>query len=406
MATHDGQEQGPGPGERLSRAREAMGRSPQDMSDELRLSVDQVRSLEAEAFHRLPGEAYVRGYLRNYAAAVGIPPEEVMAAYDQLPEGSGETGDEDESPLVPAPERPLIEHPWRVVWVSLALLLVVTVVTLWLVGESQEPALLNQSSSSSGTESTAAKVSSEVEEDAAARADESEATPEPTAEEEEGSGGGEGSVASDSPSSPDPEPPSENQQLVESPPPPQDTAPAGGTDAEGEASGEEEAGDQSQTAGETAEAPRPEGDVLTGPGLEGPSLPELPGRNGDEQAVKPEDLETLRVHTWADSWLEVADDRGRTLLRRLVKEGRDVRLYGKAPFQVKVGNAAGVQLYFEGEPLGPLGGRGEVVGLNVDADSPTIPESEVAPHGPPDQGGEAGSSREPAPMDENGAGAS
>ncbi|MFB6261356.1 MAG: RodZ domain-containing protein, partial [Thiohalorhabdaceae bacterium] len=136
-----------------------------------------------------------------------------------------------------------------------------------------------------------------------------------------------------------------------------------------------------ETESQTAATSRPEGTALTGPGLEAPRLPELPGRNDDDQQAQPGDLQTLRVHTWADSWIEVADDRGRTLLRRLVKEGRDVRLYGEAPFQVKVGNAAGVQLYFEGEPLTPLGDQGEVVSLNVDGESPTVAESEVAPPG-------------------------
>lgn len=357
MATEEGQEQGPGPGEQLRRAREAMGRSLEDISEELRLSVDQVRSLEAEAFHRLPGEAYVRGYLRNYAAAVGIPPEEVMVAYDQECEGSGESSREEESPLVPAPERPLIEHPWRVVWVSLALLVVVTVVTLWLVGESRRPALTEQPASADSQSS--APTASPAAEEPLPKDQEEEPSPEIAADQEGGPNGG-------------------SQESAEA----GASAEEGGTENGGaNGAGEEEAETGSQEGeaeSQTAAAPRPEGPVLTGPDLEGPSLPDLSGRSGEEEPAQSGDLETLRVHTWADSWLEVADDRGRTLLRRLVKEGRDVRLYGEAPFQVRVGNAAGVQLYFEGAPLPPLGGPGEVVGLRVDADSRTIPESEVA----------------------------
>jgi hypothetical protein len=56
-----------------------------------------------------------------------------------------------------------------------------------------------------------------------------------------------------------------------------------------------------------------------------------------------------------------------------------------------------VQLYFEGKPLAPLGDPGEVVRVNVDADSETIPESEVSrpPGLSSGEGGEADPSQSP-----------
>jgi cytoskeleton protein RodZ len=347
-----------GPGEQLRRAREAMGRSPGDLAEELRLTVEQVHALEADDFARLPGEAYVRGYLRNYAAAVGLSPDEVMAGYEQRPTDTGEPPDENDTPLIPEPERPLIEHPWRVVWVSLALLVVVSVFTVWLVGESREPVVPDQA------EAPAGESAGPEQPDAGQGLASDTAEDVPTSGTSGPGGEGEGGAPSS----------------------PQAVAPAA-------------------SAGED-QALGLQGPTLTGPGLEEPSFPELPDPTGNGPSASPDELQTLRVHTWAKSWLEVADDRGRVLLRRLVPEGRDLRLYGQAPFQVKVGNAAGVQLYFEGAPLPSLGRPGQVVRLNVDADSRTIPESEV---GPPealaearrageasDQGGGAGPGADPS----------
>jgi cytoskeleton protein RodZ len=365
-------EQGEGPrlGDRLQQAREAMGRSLDDMAEELRLTADQVQALEAEDYRKLPAEAYVRGYLRNYAAALGLPPEDLIAAYEQRPVGS-QKGDEDEAPLIPEPEKPLIEHPWRVVWISLALLVAVSVFTIWLVGESQEPRLADQGDGpgkpSATQQDQAASGEGRAETGGAEPEDRQvngQAAPEEAAAEPE---------TSDSPATDKGQGAGESASLPAKPP--EADMPATAPNA--------------SLPGPALETPRLDGPTLSGPELEEPSQPEVAVRGDQGSEMNPEDLQGLRVHTWAKSWLEVADDRGRVLLRRLVPEGRDLRLYGQAPFQVKIGNAAGVQLYFEGKPLAPVGGAGEVVRLNVDADSPTIPESEVAPPASFRQTGEA-----------------
>ncbi|HKJ72339.1 MAG TPA: helix-turn-helix domain-containing protein [Gammaproteobacteria bacterium] len=349
MAEDQEQVEGVGPGERLRRAREAMGRSREDMAEALRLTVEQVEALEAEDYSRLPGQAYVRGYFRNYAAAVGLAPEEVAAQVEQRPAGGG-PAEENDTPLIPEPEKPLIEHPWRVVWISLALLVVVSVVTVWLVGESRGPAMPEQTASRSGQAGAQTAAGG-----GPAAAGESAR---PAGGEADG-GAPSGEVASAG----------------------GDAASAGGEPAGGGASATAPTRSATAAAGSgSAEgAARPQGPTLSGPGLDDSALARLPGSEQPRQPAMPEDLQTLRVHTWAKSWLEVADDRGQVLLRRLIPEGRDLRLYGKPPFQVKAGNAAAVQLYFEDKPIRPLGAPGQVVRLNVDADTRTIPESEVAP---------------------------
>lgn len=59
----------------------------------------------------------------------------------------------------------------------------------------------------------------------------------------------------------------------------------------------------------------------------------------------------LIVRTSAESWIEVVDAREQTLLSRTVQPGETVGLDGTPPFRVRVGNVAGTQLLFRGEPV-------------------------------------------------------
>jgi cytoskeleton protein RodZ len=57
------------------------------------------------------------------------------------------------------------------------------------------------------------------------------------------------------------------------------------------------------------------------------------------------------VRTIAESWIEVLDARGQTLLSRLVQPGEAVGLDGAVPLRVTIGNASATQLSFRGKPL-------------------------------------------------------
>lgn len=70
-----------GIGERLRNAREARGWSLADVAELTRVRVVFLEAIEEERFDRLPGKTYVRGFLRTYAAALGLNPEELFDAY-------------------------------------------------------------------------------------------------------------------------------------------------------------------------------------------------------------------------------------------------------------------------------------------------------------------------------------
>lgn len=72
----------PGPGAELRRAREAAGLSVGELASRLHLGVTLIEDLEGDRYDSLPQPAYVRGYLRAAARALNIDAAPLIAAYD------------------------------------------------------------------------------------------------------------------------------------------------------------------------------------------------------------------------------------------------------------------------------------------------------------------------------------
>lgn len=70
-------------GPTLALARERAGLSVQDVAARLRLSVQQVRALEAGSLSELPVAAYVRGFIRSYARVVHLDAEPLLADFNR-----------------------------------------------------------------------------------------------------------------------------------------------------------------------------------------------------------------------------------------------------------------------------------------------------------------------------------
>ncbi|MFL6651671.1 MAG: RodZ domain-containing protein [Sulfurifustaceae bacterium] len=75
-------------GERLRQARGERGLSIEDVAASLRLAPRIVAALEDDAYDRLPGPTYVRGYLRGYALMLGLSPQQLIDAFNKLPQAS------------------------------------------------------------------------------------------------------------------------------------------------------------------------------------------------------------------------------------------------------------------------------------------------------------------------------
>ena len=57
----------------------------------------------------------------------------------------------------------------------------------------------------------------------------------------------------------------------------------------------------------------------------------------------------LQVHATAQSWVEIADARGKALLARVVQPGESIAIDGDLPMKLKIGNSGVTQLTFRGE---------------------------------------------------------
>ncbi|MET0792620.1 MAG: helix-turn-helix domain-containing protein [Polyangiaceae bacterium] len=65
----------------LRQLREGKSLSIEEISRTTRMPASSVERIEADRFDELPGEVFVRGFLKSYARALGVPAEEVLARY-------------------------------------------------------------------------------------------------------------------------------------------------------------------------------------------------------------------------------------------------------------------------------------------------------------------------------------
>jgi cytoskeleton protein RodZ len=70
-------------GEFLRRERELRHISLDDVAERTKISRRYLEAIEDERFDRLPGETFVRGFIRSYAQSVGLDPEDTLLIYSQ-----------------------------------------------------------------------------------------------------------------------------------------------------------------------------------------------------------------------------------------------------------------------------------------------------------------------------------
>ena len=68
-------------GEHLRRLRVEKRMSVAEVSRSTRVPASSVERIEADRFDELPGEVFVRGFLRAYARALSVPADDVLALY-------------------------------------------------------------------------------------------------------------------------------------------------------------------------------------------------------------------------------------------------------------------------------------------------------------------------------------
>ena len=68
-------------GSYLREARESLGLDLREASQQTRIALNFLKAIEDEDFAKLPGEVFVKGFLKNYARFLHLPEEEVMKRY-------------------------------------------------------------------------------------------------------------------------------------------------------------------------------------------------------------------------------------------------------------------------------------------------------------------------------------
>jgi cytoskeletal protein RodZ len=68
-------------GQYLRKHREAKRMSIEEVSRATRVPASSVERIEADRFDELPGEVFVRGFLKSYARSLALAPEEVLARH-------------------------------------------------------------------------------------------------------------------------------------------------------------------------------------------------------------------------------------------------------------------------------------------------------------------------------------
>jgi cytoskeletal protein RodZ len=68
-------------GNYLRQQREAKGMSIEEVARATRVPMSSVERLESDQFDELPGEVFVRGFMKSYARAVALDSDDVLARY-------------------------------------------------------------------------------------------------------------------------------------------------------------------------------------------------------------------------------------------------------------------------------------------------------------------------------------
>jgi cytoskeletal protein RodZ len=68
-------------GQYLRRQRESKQMSIEEIARSTRVPMSSVERIESDQFDELPGEVFVRGFLKSYARSLGVSSDDVLAKY-------------------------------------------------------------------------------------------------------------------------------------------------------------------------------------------------------------------------------------------------------------------------------------------------------------------------------------
>ncbi|MGE0748579.1 MAG: helix-turn-helix domain-containing protein [Rhodospirillales bacterium] len=372
-------------GAMLREVRMSQQRDLHDLAGELRIRHVYLQAIEDGRLNDLPGAAYAVGFLRNYAEYLGLNAEDVLGRYRQTDTNLSRH----QALIMPAPT-----EEGRLPTGSI--LLVAAIIALsayggWYYVSSQGrdpveviaevPARLaaliglgNAADGMSGTEAGARSISTRIETAASegfgSREEETPPPPPP------------GSPPAAPPPSAALTPLPAPMQAPPAPPPPAVAAPApphapSGVPAAPPADRGGLAALQPLPSASTPPASRGESLVreTTPPPMLPPPRAASPGEAAAAPALRPADpppgqaASRVTLRAVADSWVELRSREGGIILSRVIPGGETYRVPLSSGIVMTTGNAGGLEIVVDGQPLPPLGPQGAVMrGVALDAD--------------------------------------
>lgn len=119
-----------GIGATLRQARENQGRSREDVAAALRARVTQVQALEDEHFELFGGDVYAKGFVKIYAAELGLDPQPLLETYRQQFASDDARPSALMSDASASPRAPRATPPAWLAWVLVAVVIVGGVIFL------------------------------------------------------------------------------------------------------------------------------------------------------------------------------------------------------------------------------------------------------------------------------------
>jgi cytoskeleton protein RodZ len=320
-------------GEILKEARNAQGLTLEQVSTELRIELPQLEALEGDRFERIGVPVFVKGYLRQYGARLGLDPRDLLARYSEQTSLK-------EVQVQPSKTIKLRDERQITVWVIAALAILVVIVGLgaWWVGAGGSTVASGPSSApNAGSDAKPASASP-----AAAPAP---ATTSPAS----------GAPAGGSTAPPAEPAPSPSPAAPATPAPTGDAAPAATPNPSGAATpptrtlavatpppSARPSADRSAAAGSAPAA------AASTPATS-PSAAASAAQPSSDDGGGPSLVVPLELTFEQESWAEVTDAHGERLYYGLGTAGKRAQMRGEPPFAVVLGNAGGVKIVVDGE---------------------------------------------------------
>jgi len=320
-----------GPGQLLQSTRTELGLSTREISEELRLSPNQIRALEEEDYDSLPGSTYVRGYLKSYARLINLSEEEVLKAYDVSTAGDSDV----EAVKLAVTNRVKGRDNATKGLVAVTLLVVVGLAVVWWQGRKEYDITRFELTSDSANESEPAQP------------EENDPANQTVA-----SSGADRDVKSATVAKKTPATETKSEPVVPSQKPAPVVPKQEPTVSKAKIS---------EPTPVTGNKPPVQEKVV----VEAPPVVKAPDPAKVVQTKKPAEEQNLVVSSSADSkptvetivlffdkgsWADVRDVNNKRLLYRAVSQGQVVELKGMPPFKLFIGNADGVRMEYRGKP--------------------------------------------------------